>query len=302
MQRATVVMAAAAAIAGCAGAPALTPFHADALLTSLPASCDAGAPSAAIVPAGLAVVRSEGAEVILVAARACVMMIDPRTGAAEPLPTRGDSIAPTMIHGTSGGLVFSSSLSGSVRAIDTEGAVTFNVSGLQHPLGVSLLPGGIALVAEHGTGRILRLGPSDESRARVIADGLQGPVDLVVADATRGYVTEASAGRVSTFRLDRYETRTVASGLDRPEGVALLADGRLAVVEAGAGRLVALDPADGALEVLVDGLPVHRAAANAVDQGFTVSDVAAAPNGTLYVSSDVERTVLRVTPRPRKPR
>jgi hypothetical protein len=297
------------ALAGCAGTPELTPWRADALLAALPGSCTpAGAPpqpaagTLPVVPGGLAVVRSGGRDVVLVATRGCVMVIDAATGAAEPLPTHGDSIAPTTVHGTSQGLAFASSLSGSVRAIDTTGAVTFNVSGLAEPLGVRLLPGGSALVAEFRTGRILRVGPGPESRTRLVAQGLEGPVGIVVADATRGYVTEYLGGRVTEFRLDRFETRVVAKGLQRPEGLALLGDGRIAVAETGRRRLVAVEPAKGRIEVMADNLPIGLDPGTGADDPYSVSDVAAAPDGTLFVSSDMDGTVLRVTPRPQPPR
>ena len=103
MQRATIVaiivLTAAATLAGCASAPKLTPWRADALLINLPPSCSVGtnAPQpedapATLVPGGLAVVRSAGAEIVLVAARACVMTVDVATSATEPLPTQ---VAPT---------------------------------------------------------------------------------------------------------------------------------------------------------------------------------------------------------------
>jgi glucose/arabinose dehydrogenase len=292
-------------LAGCARGPELPPWRADAVLQALPASCPGGAVAAAagapVQPGGISVVNSGGQDVLLVAARGCVFTVDARTGTAEVLPTRGDSIAPTMLDGQSNGIAFSSSLSGSVRVIDTEGAVTFNVSGLEQPLGVRLMPGGITLVAEHGTGRILRLGPADDSRPRLMADKLEGPVGIAVGDATRGYVTESRAGRVSEFRLDRYEVTVVADGLDRPEGIALLADGRLAVAEVGLRRLVAVDPESGDVTLLADNLPISTPADAGDDGTAAITDVATAPDGTLFVSADLDRTVLRVTPRPQQP-
>jgi glucose/arabinose dehydrogenase len=291
-------------LAGCASPPQLPSWRADALLAALPPSCVAGVTSAPavtetpILPGGLSVVRSGGKDVVLVAARSCVMTIDATTGAAELLPTRGDSIAPTMVDGTSGGVAFSSSLSGSVRAIDTTGAVMFNVSGLRYPLGVRLLPGGQALVAEYGTGRILRLGPSSESRVRLMAEGLEGPVGIAVADATKAYVTETRAGRVTSFGMDRFEKFTVASGLKRPEGIALLNDGRLVVAEVGLRRLIAIEPASGKIEVLADELPIGLTSAQGDSDPYTITDVTAAPDGALYVSADIHRTVLKVVPRP----
>jgi len=297
-------LAAALVLAGCAGAPKLTPWRADALLAALPAACTpAGAPPAAaptpVIPGGLTVVRSGGRDVLLVAARGCVMTVDAATGATELLPTHGDSIAPTMVHATSGGVAFTSSLSRSVRAIDAAGAVTFNVSGLDMPLGVQLLPGGAALVAEFTRGRVLRVGPTTESRPRLVAEALEGPVGIAVVDATRAYVTEYLPGRVTEIRLDRFEKRVVAKGLSRPEGLAVLPDGRIAVAETGLRRLVAIEPAKGRLEVMADNLPIGLDSGQGVNDPYSVTDVAAGPDGTLYVSSDMDGTVLRVTPRPR---
>jgi sugar lactone lactonase YvrE len=294
-------------LAACATSPVLTPWQADALLAALPADCTgstATTPAAGGsggVPGGLSVVRSEGRDVILVAARTCLWTVDAATGAAAALPTRGDSIAPNMVDGRSDGLAFSSSLSGSVRVIDAEGAVTFHVSGLRRPLGVRRMPGGTALVAEHDAGRILRLGPSQESRARLVVDELDGPVGIVIADATQGYVTENRAGRVTRFRLDAFEKSTVARGLKNPQGITLMPDGRLAVAEVGRRRLIAIDPRSGVIEVMADNLPLEPAPAGDAADPHAVTDVAAAPDGTLYLTSGFGRTVLKVTRRAASP-
>lgn len=304
MHRIMRLLACAALLAGCASTPALTPWRADPLVAGLPPSCTTGASApppllaaAKILPGGVSVVRSQDRDVILVAARSCVMTVDAATGATAPLPTRGDSIAPTMLDATSNGVAFSSSLSGSVRAINTAGAITFNTSGLLYPLGVRLMPGGQVMVAEHGGGRILRLGPSDDSRPRLVAEKLEGPVGLVIVDATKGYVTENAAGRVTMFRLDRFEQATVLAGLKRPEGMALMADGRLAVAEVGLRRLIAVDPATGKIEVMADSLPVGLESPTGENDPYTITDVTAAPDGALYISADVADTVLKVTVR-----
>ncbi len=293
----------AALLGGCSSVPQLTPWQAQTLASALPQDCTAiveASPSQVqpvIVPGGLTVVRSEGQQMILVATRGCVMAVNATTGAGEPLPTLGDSIAPTVVDATSDGVAFGSSLSGSVRAIDTDGAITFNISGLRAPAGLRLMPGGSVLVAEFGAGRVLRVGPNDDSRARLVAEGLAGPFGIAVADATRGYVTEAEGGRVTEFRLDRFEKRAVATGLAWPEGIALMADGRLAVVEVGLRRLVAIEPDSGRIEVMADNLPVGIVSAQGVRDPHAVAGVAAAPDGALFVSANTNRTILRVTPR-----
>lgn len=291
-------------LAGCASTPRLSPWQATPLLSGLPPSCEPGstappAGAAPVIPGGLAVVRSEGRDVILVAVRGCVMAVDAGNGAAELLPTHGDSIAPTMVDGTSNGLAFGSSLSGTVRAIDATGAITFNASGLHHPQGVRLVPGGSLLVAEAAASRVLRLGPHEDSRPKLVADGLDWPCGLLLADATQAYITESQGGRVSRIRLDRYERKEIAGGLDRPQGIARMADGRLAVVEAGKRRLIAVEVVTGQVEVLATDLPLTLVGADGATDPHAMADVAAAPDGTLYVSGNATRTILKVTPRPR---
>ncbi len=292
-----------ALLAGCSSSTKLTPFQADAIVGALPTACTTPAngtadPAALLVPSGITVVRSEGRDVVLVANRTCVVTIDAASGATEPLPTLGDSIAPTMVDGTSDGLAFSSSLSGSVRAINTAGEVTFNVSGLGVPLGLRLMPGGQVLVTEFANGRIVRVGPNPDSRVRMVIDGLAGPVDLVIVDATRGYVTETLAGRISEFRLDQYSKRTLVDGLDRPEGLALLPSGALAVAEVGARRVLSIDPSNGERTVMADNLPIGLESPGGTGDPYAISDLATAGDGTLYLSADRERTVLRISPRP----
>lgn len=281
-------------LAACATAPPPILWRAEPLLAALPTDCTGSANQAEAfmsggIPSGLAVVRSEGRDMILVAARSCVWAVDAASGQAEALPTRGDSIAPTMLDASRNGLVFSSTLSGSVRVIDTAGGVVLNISGLRRPLGTRLLPGGSVLVAEYDTGRILGLGPSDESRPRLIAEGLDGPTGLVVADATRGYVTESPGGRVTMFSLGQFGKRTIAEGLQQPEGIALLPDGRLAVAEVGARRLLAIDPASGAREILADDLPIGS------EDRFSITDVATMSSGVVLMSAAAGRTVLALT-------
>lgn len=287
-------------LAGCASTPQLPQWQAAPLLAALPVDCggsaDTTTPTGAanIVPGGLGVVRSEGRLIVLVAARSCLWTIDAAAGRPEPLPTYGDGIAPTMVDGNTGGLAFSSMLSGSVRAIDPQGRLAFNVSGLRQPAGVRMLPGGAVLVAEHGSGRILRLGPTSEYRQRVLLEGLDGPFGLVILNATTGFVTEREGGRVKEFRLDNAETRVVGEGFAQPEGITLMADGRLAVVETGHSRVIALDRATGSIEVLTGELPVNPGTDGA--DPSAVADIAAAPDGALYLSSARQRSILKLTP------
>jgi glucose/arabinose dehydrogenase len=90
--------------------------------------------------------------------------------------------------------------------------------------------------------------------------------------------------------------RVLASGLAQPEGIASLADGRLAVAETGTGRLLLLDPATGAIEIAARGLPLGIPDIPYAPRGIVPTGVAVAADGTIFVSSDREGSILRLRP------
>lgn len=280
-------------VAGCATTPPPRPAMSHAALAVMPSDCgpDNNTPA---VPGGLGIIRSVDREVLLVALRGCVMTVDAQTGGRELLPTHGDAIAPTMLDVTGNGIAFSSSLSGTVRAIDPEGAIRFNVSGLLAPRGIRLLPSGAVLVAEAGAGQILHLGPGPDSRPRLVAEGLGAPFGVVVADATQIYVSDSEGGRILRVRLDRSEQQLVLDGLQQPQGLTLMNDGRLAVIETGRQRLLAVDVYSGVTEVLAVDLPMGE---DGADDPHAVADVTAAPDGRLFFSTGKDRNILIATPR-----
>jgi hypothetical protein len=288
--------------AGCASSPpVLSPYRAETLGGPLTGACGAAepgpggsAPAPDLIPEGLAVIRGDGREMIVVAAGACVLTIDVGTGQPEVLALRGELAAPSMLDGTAQGLALSSRVSGATLRIylgeDTTSVET--LSGFHAPQGIRLLPGGHLLIAESAAGRILRVGPNEESRLITVADKLAGPVGIVIGDGPAGFVTERAAGQVTEFSLRSAERRVITEALNQPEGIALLADRRLVVADTGKRRVVAVDPQSGDIQMLADNLPIGDTAAPDI-----VTGVAVGPDGAIYVSSDIERTVLKLTPR-----
>lgn len=300
--RAILILTLAVLTASCASRPPpLSPYRAETLggpLTGVCGAADSGpagnAPAPEVIPEGLAVIRGDGREMIVVAAGACVLTIDVATGQPEVLALRGDLAAPSMLDGTAQGLALSSRVSGATLRIylGEDTTAVENLSGFHSPRGIRLLPGGHLLIAEYAAGRIVRVGPSEESRAITVADKLAGPVGIVMGDGPAGFVTERAAGQITEFSLRSAERRVVARGLDQPEGMALLPDRRLVVADTGERRVVAVDPQSGDMQMLADNLPIGDTAAPDI-----VTGVAVGPDGAIYVSSDIERTVLKLTPR-----
>jgi hypothetical protein len=106
-------------------------------------------------------------------------------------------------------------------------------------------------------------------------------------------------------KLSGGKAETVLDGLGWPEGIAIRAS-KLWVVETGAKQVSELDLTTGARKVLASNLPVGTpAGVPALRLGgvgemcgpmWSFAGIAAAEDGTLYVSGDAEGSVLALRP------
>jgi sugar lactone lactonase YvrE len=156
-------------------------------------------------------------------------------------------------------------------------------------------PDGVVF-AEFGTGRVLSL---RSGNVEVLAAGLRGPVGVAIASDGGCLVSESGGGRV--VRVSGSKVDTVVADLQRPQGI-LARDGRLYIVDAGAKELVEFDLNSGTRHTIASGLPVGA------PPGVTpkplkgmppfsgpqgpYAGIAAAADGTLYVSADGDGSVL----------
>jgi sugar lactone lactonase YvrE len=173
-------------------------------------------------------------------------------------------------------------------------------SGLDQLYGIAVEPGGALVVAELGTGRVLRVRPGE---TQVLARDLREPLGVAIGADGRCFASEAGAGRV--VELTRAGAQSILDGLQRPQGIALR--GReLCVVDAGAKELVALDLDSRARRTLASGLPVG-APPGVVPKplrGFPpfsgpqgpFAGLAAASDGALYLSADADGSLLALRP------
>ncbi|HUD29827.1 MAG TPA: gluconolaconase, partial [Novosphingobium sp.] len=169
-------------------------------------------------------------------------------------------------------------------------------SGHDRLMGVSVGPGGGAVFAEFGTGKVFAV---EGGNVVELASGLDRPMGVAVAGDGTVYVAESGAGRVVKLAGGRKEV--VLDGLARPEGLAIAA-GTLFVADPGANAVVASDLSGGAREVIATGLPIGGpGGAQPIQLGGvgdmcgpmnTFNGVAVAPDGTVYLSADAEGSVL----------
>ncbi|MBN9002623.1 MAG: SMP-30/gluconolactonase/LRE family protein, partial [Rhizobiales bacterium] len=193
-------------------------------------------------------------------------------------------------------VVLSSWFTGTVQVIDRKSGKTLEmIHGLKAPYDAVRLDDGSLLVNELGTGSLVRLSGEHGKDRKVIAADLKGPVGLVVTDADTAYLTEAFTGQVLRVKLSNGEKTVVAKDLKMPEGLAVASDGTLIVAEVGAKRIVAIDPKDGKLTEIAGNLPIGLEAAPGLPPTNLPTGVAVGANGTIYMTSDIENAIYKIT-------
>jgi sugar lactone lactonase YvrE len=168
--------------------------------------------------------------------------------------------------------------------------------GFDQLYGVAIAPGGAVVFAELGTGRVLS---TASGTTTVLAAGLQEPVGVAVTHDGTVLVAESGAGRV--IRLSGSGTETVVDDLQCPHGI-LAAGGQLFVVDAGAKAVIAVDLSTGGRTTIAAGLPIGpppgvqpkplRGMPPFSGPQGPFAGIAAAADGTLFVSADGEGSVL----------
>jgi sugar lactone lactonase YvrE len=160
--------------------------------------------------------------------------------------------------------------------------------------------------AELGTGRLLSLRPGGSGDVEVLAGDLREPVGVAIDTDGAPLVAEAGAGRVVKVNGSRIGSRfdVVVADLERPQGICVH-DGVLYIVDAGAKELIAFDlnnPEKNARRTIAAGLPVGPPSGVVAKplkgmppfsgpQG-PFAGIAAAADGTLYISADGDGSVL----------
>ncbi len=252
------------------------------------------------IPGGLALTTVDGHETLLVADDFAFRWVDTDTGRVWATADLADFMDPSSASDVAindAVIVLSDVSKSRVYMLDrATGEKIQQWRGLDTPYGLVLRANGDPLVAEFGSGQLVQLKQDDRKARDIVASGLDGPVDIVWADDASVYVTEATAGTVARIDITSGAKTIIAAGLNQPEGLTLIAGGQLVVVEAGAQQLTQIDPATGATTVLADKLPINAVVPAAPGPVYVPTGVVADSNGTLYISSDREHSVLRLVP------
>ncbi len=169
-------------------------------------------------------------------------------------------------------------------------------SGFDQLYGVAVAPSGAVVFAETGTGRVLSV---TSGNVETLATGLRKPCGVAVSAEGTCFISESAGGRI--VKLSGGRAHAVLDGLQDPQGI-LVRGNSLYVVDAGGKELIEYDLASTKRRTIASDLPVG-APPGVVPKPLgpigilsgpmgPFAAIAAAPDGTLYLSADAEGSVL----------
>ena len=190
----------------------------------------------------------------------------------------------------------SSWFTGSVQVIDrATRKTTTMIHGLKAPMDALFLNDGSLVFAEIATGEVTRASGADFKERKVIAKGLAGPVQMMIAKDGALYVTEA-AGNLTRINMTDGSKTVVVDKLALPEGVAQTPWGTFIVAEAAARRLVEIDPANGSRRTVAENLPIGLEAGPGLPPPNIPTGVAVGADGVIYMSADRNNAIYKIKP------
>jgi glucose/arabinose dehydrogenase len=152
---------------------------------------------------------------------------------------------------------------------------------------------GSLLLAETTAGKLSRTMGALGTERQDLASGLGAPLGLALARDGSVFVSEVASGKLSRVDPATGKLTVVATGLDRPQGIAMASGGDVLVVEVGARQLVSIRPGDGRKTLIARDLPIGLPGV-----ALTTVGVSAGTDGAIYVTSDIENSIWKLTSKP----
>jgi sugar lactone lactonase YvrE len=239
-------------------------------------------------PTDIAVGSGPGGETIYVADTFAFRAVDAKTGAVRDLERA---------HAAGSRLTYPSAVGAGARHVvvpsgasvllydRTTGGYARTVGGFGAVADAVELADGDILAIER-SGRLVRA--RGETRT-VVAEGLGAVTSLAVREGA-AYLAQPMAGQVTRVDLGSGAKTALATGLNMPRALDVAPDGAVVVLEVGAKQVTRIDPRGGR-SVIAANLPVGWIT-KPIPMG---GGVAVGPSGVVYVSSDVENAIYRIS-------
>ncbi|GHH01909.1 hypothetical protein GCM10010961_39410 [Pseudodonghicola xiamenensis] len=252
------------------------------------------------MPGGLALVAEDGQETLYLADGFAFRTVDVATGQVSDIARmQADHLEyPFSARANADHVLLSSWFTGTVQVMNRKTGESLHLlHGFAAPQDAVELADGSLLVTELATGKLLHVsGPEGETR-EAVTEGLILPVGMVLDGQGAVFVTEAGAGTLSRIDLETGARTPIVEGLKGPEGLDRGPDGRLVLAEVGAKQVIAVDPESAEVTVLATDLPIGMSAAAGMPPSYVPTGIAVGQDGTVYVTSDLENAIYRLSPR-----
>jgi streptogramin lyase len=224
--------------------------------------------------------------------------VDARTGAVQDIfrMQSSDMEYPFAVGVSPTYFALTSWFTGSVQLVDRATLKTSAmIHGLKAPTDAFPMPDGSVIFLELATGSVTRASGDKFATRKVIAQGLAGPVQMVLGKDGALYVTEA-AGKLTRINMADGSKTTVADGLAMPEGLAQTPWGSFIVAETAARRLTEIDPSNGSRRVVAENLPIGLPPGPGMPPPYVVTGVAVGGDGIVYFTADRNNAMYRIRP------
>ncbi|MEL7099892.1 MAG: hypothetical protein AAGM84_13775 [Pseudomonadota bacterium] len=250
------------------------------------------------MPGGLALWSDDGTDTLYVADLFAYRGVNPGTGAVTDfLRMQADTLEyPFNVRASENHVILTSWFTGTVQKVDrATGQSEAMWHGFAAPHDALELPDGSVVVAELALGQLTRATGEGEDERTAIATGLAGPLGLAPAGDDAVYLTEI-AGVLSRIDLATGEKTVIATGLALPEGLDVTPDGMIVLAEAALQQVVKIDPTTGDKTVIASELPIGLPGLEGLPPSYIPTGIAAGSDGAIYVSSDLENAIYKLTP------
>ena len=248
-------------------------------------------------PGGIQIQKSRGSDALFIADMWGNRTADPDSGELTRFPPPTGVTASSSIAVSDNYYAVASVWPfGAVYLINRKTNELVKRAAMGAPYGMVFLDDESLIVADYKKNHLMRLGPGKSKDKNVLVENLKGPVGLSLhPDGRKIFFSEFDSGQVVALDLDSRQSTVVMTGLVEPEGLAFDLDNNLLVAETGHNRV--WSKADGKDKTLLgENIPMGLAGGDELPAPFLPTSIAVDQRNRIFVSSDIENAIYRLTP------
>ena len=251
------------------------------------------------VPGGLDVATDNGKDTVYLGDLFAYRTIDGDSGEVTDIK-RGlrDKMELPMSATVQGDRVATTSwFAGAVEIYDRKsGSSVVAYHKFKYPVAALQQADGSVIVAEQGTGSLLKVSGEHGENREVLISGLPGMSEMRPAGEGSVYLTDVTNGQLLEINLATGTKKIIAEGLDHPEGFDMAPDGSIVLAEVGKKRIVRINLESGSVTEIVHNLAIGFPTTGNMPPAYITTGVGVSDSGAIYVSSDMNTAIYKITP------